>query len=316
MSASHAPEVSLRLGRLDTNRLAWAFALSIAAHLLFWGTYSVGKRYHVWERLHLPAWIQKLTLPRFAKPVQPAKPVETEPPLVFVEVNPAQALTEAPKNATHYSDKNAVAANPDADANSVIPKITGTQEHVPKTEDTERNRFDKLMPALPDKAAEEEIKPKPTKPVGDLVMAKPQEEKKSRPRTIKEALAQKQMSGQKMKQPGGVLNRANASFDVKATGFGAYDAAFIAAVKQRWEDLLDSVSYDGYRQGKVSVEFKLNYDGRITEMKVSDNTVTETLSLLCQKAILDPAPFERWPNEMRVMIGADYRKITFTFYYN
>ena len=76
------------------------------------------------------------------------------------------------------------------------------------------------------------------------------------------------------------------------------------------------MSYDGYRRGKVELQFLLNYDGRITEMKVLENTVTETLSLLCQKAVLDPAPFDKWPREMRLMVGEDFRRITFTFYYN
>jgi len=76
------------------------------------------------------------------------------------------------------------------------------------------------------------------------------------------------------------------------------------------------VSYDGYRRGRVVLQFLLNYDGRITEMKVLENTVTETLSLLCQKAVLDPAPFDKWPREMRLMVGEDFRRITFTFYYN
>src|SRR6266568_718627 len=175
MSASSAPDASLRLDRLETSRLAWAFALSVAAHLACWGTFSLGKHYHLWERLHLPAWMEKISLliPKLAKPVQPVKLVDAEPPLVFVEVNPAQAVTEAPKNATHYSDKNSVAANREGDADSVIPKLTGTQEHVPKTEDAERNKFNKLMPAPPEKSSEEEAKPKPTKTIGDLTMAKP-----------------------------------------------------------------------------------------------------------------------------------------------
>jgi hypothetical protein len=76
------------------------------------------------------------------------------------------------------------------------------------------------------------------------------------------------------------------------------------------------MSYDAYRSGYVKLEFNLNYDGRITEMKVLETTVTETLTLLCQKAVLDPAPFEAWNREMRLMIGGDSRRITFTFYYN
>ena len=64
------------------------------------------------------------------------------------------------------------------------------------------------------------------------------------------------------------------------------------------------------------MQFNLNYDGRITEMKLVETTVTETLALLCQKAVLDPSPFDKWPREMRLMIGEDSRRITFTFYYN
>ncbi len=93
-------------------------------------------------------------------------------------------------------------------------------------------------------------------------------------------------------------------------------AAFIETVQQRWYDLLDNSRYDGYRQGKVVLQFHLNYDGRITEMKVVENNVGEMLGLLCQKAVLDPSPFEKWPHEMRLMVDRDYRELTFTFYYN
>ena len=119
-----------------------------------------------------------------------------------------------------------------------------------------------------------------------------------------------------MKQSGGAQQRPNTSFDVKATGFGAYDRAFIDAVSSRWYDLLDNLSYDAYRSGHVRLEFNLNYDGRITEMRVLETTVSETLTLMCQKAVWDPAPYDRWPPDMRRMVGADERRITFTFYYN
>ena len=329
-----APETSLRLDRPETTRLAWALALSIALHLLGWGTYSIGKRFHVWEKLHWPAWVQTVTqklalvVKKDKKETRP--PVDREPPLMFVDVSPAQATSEPPKNATHYSDKNSQAANPESDKDTAIPKITGTQPQVPKTEDVPRNKFDKLMPAppTPREQTAEEARARPTLTPGDLTLAKPDltprpdtgNAEKSRPRTIKEAMLRQnlhQLPGQKMKQDGGVRSQQLVpSFDTKATPFGAYDRAFIDAVSSRWYDLLDNVSYDGYRRGKVELQFLLNYDGRITEMKVLENTVTETLSLLCQKAVLDPAPFDKWPREMRMMVGEDFRRITFTFYYN
>jgi hypothetical protein len=32
--------------------------------------------------------------------------------------------------------------------------------------------------------------------------------------------------------------------------------------------------------------------------------------------VLDPSPFDKWPREMRLMVGEDSRRITFTFNYN
>jgi len=95
-----------------------------------------------------------------------------------------------------------------------------------------------------------------------------------------------------------------------------YDTDFLNSIQFRWFDLVENMSYDAYRQGRVVVQFVLNYDGRITEMKVVESSVSETLALLCQKAVLDPAPFDKWPREMRLMVGEDSRRITFTFNYN
>ena len=98
--------------------------------------------------------------------------------------------------------------------------------------------------------------------------------------------------------------------------FVTYDTDFLNSIQFRWFDLVENMSYDAYRQGRVVVQFVLNYDGRITEMKVVESSVSETLALLCQKAVLDPAPFDKWPREMRLMVGEDSRRITFTFNYN
>jgi hypothetical protein len=99
------------------------------------------------------------------------------------------------------------------------------------------------------------------------------------------------------------------------TQFGSYDAQLIRAVEARWFNLLDSTSFV-QRAGKVVVEFRLNVDGRITDIKTSENEVGEILALLCQRAIMDPAPYGEWPRDMRSAIGATYRDVTFTFYYN
>jgi len=118
-----------------------------------------------------------------------------------------------------------------------------------------------------------------------------------------------------MKQDGGTKQRGKLTLDVAATPFGSYDAALVAAVQQRWYDLLDTTRF-AQRSGKVVLEFRLHYNGRITDMKVDGNEVGEMLGLLCQRAVLDPSPFPQWPSDMRRAVEKTYRDVMFTFYYN
>jgi outer membrane biosynthesis protein TonB len=90
----------------------------------------------------------------------------------------------------------------------------------------------------------------------------------------------------------------------------------IDAISDRWYNLLDNLSYDNYQQGKVVVQFTLSYRGDITDVRVAQNTVSDMLSLMCEKAVRDPAPFGEWSREMRLAVGEDSRRITFTFFYN
>jgi hypothetical protein len=97
--------------------------------------------------------------------------------------------------------------------------------------------------------------------------------------------------------------------------FRQYDHEFADTVQHRWYDLLDVVALDGYQAGEVIVGFKLHADGRITDIGVKKNSASPELGLLCQKAILDPQPYEPWSPELRRAVGEDYRHITFSFYY-
>ena len=103
--------------------------------------------------------------------------------------------------------------------------------------------------------------------------------------------------------------------DVKGTAFGAYDAAIVAAVQQRWYDLLDERKYASDGTGKVVLEFRLNHDGRISDMKTSETDMSALLTSLCQLAVLDPSPYARWPDDMRRLVGGNFREVRFTFYY-
>jgi outer membrane biosynthesis protein TonB len=356
MAIARMSRGSLRTEQAEVSRLAWAFAISLAFHLLVYGTYHTGKKYHLWQNLHLPTWVHapkfltELIKPKFNPP--PLR--RQEVPLVFVNVSPAQATPEPPKDAKYYSDKNSLAANPEPDKITDTPKIDGKHPEIVKTEDAPRQKFTPLQPSPPPeppketqppppqppkettpppleppKVAQAEAKPKPAYTPGDLTLAKPSptpsptvgdanQPKPQRPRTVNQALAQLQQSqlpGEKMKQDGGVNRRHElASLDTRATPFGAYDAALVRAISDRWYTLLDERDYASDSRGKVVLQFRLHYDGRVTDVNMAENTAGQVLGLLCQKAVQDPAPFAAWPSDMRRTLG-DIRNIQFTFYY-
>ncbi len=319
----------------ETSRLAWAVVVSLVLHLLIFGGYELGKRYHVWQNLRWPAWMQspKMLTELLRKPA-PAQtlPPRQEIPLTFVEVNPAVATPEPPKKAAYYSSMNSAAANRDISHDTEKPLVDGQQTRIVKTEDIENA---KSVPAKPtpqpapktDKAQEE------TKPKGDKFplmpggLAKAEDKTENgekgqaehhRPRTIQEAMALPKnagLVGERMKQEGGVRRHAiQSSLDTRATTFGAYDSALVAAVQNRWDDLLEHRSYSGDAVGKVKLKFRLHPDGSISELRLVESTVDLTLALLCQSAIRDPAPFGPWPSDMKAEIQ-DNREVTFTFYY-
>lgn len=311
--------------------------MSVLLHVLIYGTYKGGQKLGLWERLHwkpMGKVIEELQEARVAVD-DPAR----QPPLMFVDVNPAAATTDIPEDTPYYSDKSSRASNPLSEDLAEVPLFDGSQEKMVRTDDVPPLKAVPLQPSAPAPAPE----PKPTpekkpvekaqKPEGDLLLAKAAErqqpetpkpqEVKPRPRTLKEAMARmpqaqvNRLAGRKMKQDGGVrrLNTLS-TLDVKGSQFGEYDRAIIVAIQNRWFDLLDMRGFGHERSGKVVLEFRLHYDGRVSMMNVAENTVDEMLSLLCQKAVLDPSPYARWPSDMRRMIGANHRDVRFTFYYN
>ena len=317
---------SLRPSRRDSSRLVAALLISLLLHLGAWGGYEMGKKLGWWEKLHAPSWLKKSTPKNSA---QLATKKEVEPPMVFVDVSYAEP--EPPKQAKFYSDKNSRAANPDVAIDATRPKLDGSQKNVPKMEDVPV--LPKLQPAAPAEATPETKPPEETSPheamsLGDLKLRMPEpnpsEQKTSpappRPRTLKQAQAQTQTSpqlpGQALKQDGGVKRQLQwSSLDVKSTAFGSYDRAIVEAVTQRWYDLLDSRRFAQDRTGKVTVHFKLLPDGSIIEVSFLENTVGQLLGYVCQEAIQEAAPFKAWPSDMRRMINANFREITFSFYY-
>ena len=311
-----------------------ALVISLLIHFVVFATWKVGQTEGWWRAWSMPRWME--TLAKLAAPVLPKRIVlaPQTPPLLFVQVDPELA-SAPPKDAKYYGAHNTVAANPEKTMPSAEGDIRGRQNEVLKTTEDAKPTAQPSHPTPPPQPEPEPARAPPKKSYvpGDLVMARPSDklqdkEGKSdeasdqpqpqpvyhRPRTLAEAMARNGTLGEKMRQAGGVNNnRIASSLDVKGTFSGAYDAELIEAIQERWYHLLDSTSAN--IPGKVVLQFRLHPDGRITDMKMVSNEVTDLLGWLCEEAVLDPAPYRVWPREMRLEIPADYRDIQFTFYY-
>jgi outer membrane biosynthesis protein TonB len=275
-----------------------------------WGGYEAGQKYGWWKAIHWPAWLQRHLPKAQALLVQPPP---REEPLEFVTVD--DPAVEAPKKAKYYSSQNSKAADQTGQKETDQPKLDGRQTEVRHLTDTLRPQFADPKPPAPKPSQEEQVA-KPAQVAGDMTLGKAQPEQEARPRTLAEARAQmKQTPGVMSRQDGGAAHRAlRASLDAIGTKSGAYDAAIVEAIQQFWYNELDSQKFALDGTGKVRIEFKLNYDGTVTELKETENTVGFELGLVCQEAISGPAPFAKWTTEMRQEYG-NFRVITFTFYY-
>lgn len=328
--------------RNSTDQLLFrALVISLLIHLMVFGTWKWGNTHGWWLNIKFPAWMHltpKLMMPLSPKKLAPVLKPQLQPPqLTFVDVDPALAEAKPPKAPKFYSANNSVAANP-TPKNMPVPEIRGHQTKIMKTTPDIRLKPQPLQPSPPEKeTAKTESKPLPKKAItpGDFVMAKasprPQEKDGQaeteptpeatpepvhhRPRTIAEAMSKHGMLGDKTHQDGGVAQlKMDSSLDAMKTSYGDYDAEFIDAVRTHWYQLLEHHETAG--SGKVVVEFRLLPDGRITNLQIVQNEMSELLGFICGQAISEPAPYRPWPEEMRREIPNNFRDVTFTFYYS
>lgn len=186
----------------------------------------------------------------------------------------------------------------------------GESEHQPQ-------EFAQLRPSVPSRIGPGVSEGKPMKP-RDSKPAEPESVKQERPRTLAHARQNAGLIGRKMKQEGGMDRfRLQSTPDLSKTPFGNYDAAVIQAIQQRWYHLLENRSIFQNTRGKVVLKFWMKSDGSVTGLKVVENSAGDDLqSYACEAAVRDPAPYGRWPEDMRRVIQSDRREIRFTFYYN
>lgn len=249
--------------------------------------------------------------------------------LIFLEVPPSMASEETPEDADHYSNHNSQAADKQEEDLSNKPKIEGLREEINRIIDNPEAATPKppqpepKEQPKPEEKTEPEIEPKPKPKEAETlnpIHAKPEEKPKpkiepkpQRPSSLAEARRMAMITGEKMKQDGGIRQRANIEgLDAETSPFGDYDARLIAAIQDRWYKIIPT----GRDVGRVVITFNLWEDGNVTDIEVERSTVSSLHSLKCERAVREPAPYDPWPNKMREIISDDHRFVRFTFHYN
>ena len=300
---------SLRPNRYQYERVMLALAISLFAHVLIFSGYVLSREIPSLRRI---IWVAANSRP---VPVQ-----RNEEPIEFATVdNPS---TEMPKNAKYYSNKNSLAANPDANQDTDQPKLNGKQTDAPDTRDVSDYRPSKSTTGADQREVDASMQqpgPKPSESAGDLTLGKPDQmpQQQPRPRTLKQAYQEmaNRVPSMTMKEEGGVRRHDKiSSLDIQLTGFGDYDAQFFGAVRDNWMNELESQKFADDRIGKVVLIFNLNSNGQITEMRVAQTNVGELLAYVCEKAVLEGAPYAPWTEEMRLKLG-ESRQLTLIFDY-
>ena len=94
-----------------------------------------------------------------------------------------------------------------------------------------------------------------------------------------------------------------------------YDAELHKAVLKSWYDIVDGMDRYQITRGKVVVRFCLWSDGRISGVKIIENTSGVPEALAVQRAVLNHASYKPWPEGMAQQIGSNYRWMRYTFEY-
>jgi hypothetical protein len=112
----------------------------------------------------------------------------------------------------------------------------------------------------------------------------------------------------------GTQNIGATAIDAKWSAYGQYRQKMIETVQIQWERLLDeSKIYPG--GGKMmSVTFRMDKEGKITQIISVDGTAGTQAASTCTTAITSRAPYGDWTDDMIAVLG-ESQVMTFTFYY-
>lgn len=112
----------------------------------------------------------------------------------------------------------------------------------------------------------------------------------------------------------GTRNIGAPAYNARWSSYGEYLQRLIDAVQAQWDRLLMRSAFYPTAGATVRVVFKLDAQGRVSEIVSVDGTGGELAQRLCVSAITERAPYGEWTEDMVGVLGRE-QELTFTFHY-
>ncbi len=112
----------------------------------------------------------------------------------------------------------------------------------------------------------------------------------------------------------GTSNIGPTAVDARWNNYAEYLQRLIESVQIEWDRLLEGGRAWPPQGTTVSVKFRLDSKGRVSEILDVTSTSSEQGRIACVTAITDRSPYGEWTPDMIALMG-DSQDMTFTFYY-
>ncbi len=119
--------------------------------------------------------------------------------------------------------------------------------------------------------------------------------------------------GPLMRSEGSASRRGALAIDSTFSQFGEYEQQFYAAVQAVWYQEIDFFQPID-TSARVVVQFRIQSDGTVDEVKILHSTAGEVGTWICQLALTKRSPFRKWTEEMVQVFGSDrVMKVAFSY---
>ena len=109
---------------------------------------------------------------------------------------------------------------------------------------------------------------------------------------------------------GGRVDAGGLSFDTQWYDWGPYARRMLAKIRKNWR--IPEIAQLGV-QGVVKIRFFIERDGRVTGLRILDESGKPPMDFAARDAIADSSAFEPLPADLT---GVEREGVTITFYYN